>query len=265
MTGAGRPVALVREVTASFVSCVTARPVMPPLDPGLARLQHAAYVAALEAGGFAVFRAPPALEHPDSPFIEDTAVVIGDRALVTHPGHPSRRGEVAGVVAALAPWVEVAVMTEGTLDGGDVLQAGGKVFVGASLRTDPAGIAALARFCAPQEVVPVSVRATLHLKSGVSALDSDTVLWHPAACDRDALGGVLVVEVPGDDPEAANVVRLPDGSILVSRHHRTTADLVGSLEFPVRQVDVSEFARADGGLTCLSLRLRSVSAVSSDT
>jgi dimethylargininase len=114
-------------------------------------------------------------------------------------------------------------------------------------------------------VVPVEVRATLHLKSGASALDPETVLWHPAACHRRDLTGVRIVEVPGDDPEAANVVRLPDGSILVGHHQRTTAELVGSLGFRVRTVDVSEFARADGGLTCLSLRLRLSTAVSSAT
>lgn len=264
MTAAGRPVALVRDVPASFVSCVTAQPSVPPLDAGLARLQHAAYAAALQSGGFAVFRAPAAPRHPDSPFIEDTAVVVGDRALITNPGHPSRRGEVPDVAEALARWVRVEVMEEGTLDGGDVLQVGGRVFVGASMRSDAAGIAALARFCGSVEVVAVPVRATLHLKSGVSALDPDTVLWHPAACDRADLIGVRVIEVPGDDPEAANVVRLPDGSILTAQHHRLTADLAASLGFPVRTVDVSEFARADGGLTCLSLRLRSVGAVSSE-
>jgi dimethylargininase len=153
-------------------------------------------------------------------------------------------------------------VTEGTLDGGDVLQAGGKVFVGGSLRSDGAGIAALTRFCAPLEVVPIPVRATLHLKSGVSALDPETVLWHPAACDRRDLSGVGVVAVPGDDPEAANVVRLPDGSILVGQHHRTTADLVGSLGYRASGGCV-RVRRADGGLTCLSLRIRSVSTVSS--
>lgn len=265
MIAAGRPIALVRDVPASFVSCVTTRPAVPPLDAGLARLQHAAYAAALQAGGFAVFRAPAAPRHPDSPFIEDTAVVMGDRALITNPGHPSRRGEVPGVAEALSRWVRVEMMDQGTLDGGDVLQVGGKVFVGASERSDAGGIAALARFCGPVEVVPVPVRATLHLKSGVSALDPDTVLWHPAACDRADLTGVRVIEVPGDDPEAANAVRLPDGSILTAQHHRITADLASSSGFPVRTVDVSEFARADGGLTCLSLRLRAVSTVSSET
>lgn len=258
-----RPVALIRQVPDSFVSCVTSRPAVPPLDPIRAREQHAAYAAALEAGGFSVIVVPTAEAHPDCSFIEDASVVVGSRALLTNPGHASRRGEGVGVEAVLAGLVAVEAMGNGTLDGGDVLQVGGKVFVGVSARSDAAGVAALAEFCAPIEVVAVPVRATLHLKSGVSALDADTVLWHPAACDSDAFIGLRVVEVPGTDPEAANVVRLPDGSILVGAHHEVTADLVASLGYRVRSVDVSEFARADGGLTCLSLRLRSVTVVSS--
>ncbi len=258
-----RPIAVVREVPDSFVSCVTSQPAIPPLDPALARSQHAGYVAALEAGGFDVMRVPAAEAHPDCSFIEDAAVVVGRRALLTNAGHPSRRGEGSGVGAVLAGLVAVEAMTDGMLDGGDVLQVGGRVFVGVSRRSDAAGIAALAEFCAPIEVVPVPVHSTLHLKSGVSAVDEETVLWHPAACDRSALTGLRVVEVPGIDPEAANVVRLADGLVLTAAHHPGTADLVASLGHPVRSIDVSEFARADGGLTCLSLRLRSVSVVSS--
>jgi dimethylargininase len=260
-----RPLALVREVPDAFVSCVTTRPAVPPLDPVLARRQHAEYVAALEAGGFAVTRVAGDEAHPDSPFIEDTAVVIGDRALVTRPGHPSRRGETAAVAAVLGNWVAVETMTAGGLDGGDVLQVAGKVFVGAGGRSDAAGIAALTRFCAPAAVVPVPVRETLHLKSGVSALDAETVLWHRAACDRRDLTGVRVIAVEGDDPEGANAVRLADGSILMAAHHPSTADLVAAAGYRVSVVEVSEFARADGGVTCLSLRLRAVRAVSSES
>jgi dimethylargininase len=256
-----RPLAVVRPVPDSFVSCVTTRSAVPPLDPELARKQHAGYVAALESGGFTVEAAPVAEDHPDSPFIEDTAVVMGARALLTRPGHQSRRDEVGPVGTMLSRWVDVVPMVEGTLDGGDVLQMGDRVLVGASTRTDSQGIAALRRFADPVPVAAVPVRDTLHLKSGLAALDLETVLWHPAACDPAHLAGLRVIEVSGDDPEAANVVRLADGAILIGAHHGATAELVAGHGFEVRIVDVSEFARADGGLTCLSLRLRAVSAV----
>lgn len=256
-----RSVALVRAVPDSFSEAVTAVSPVPPLDPVLAREQHHAYAAALEAGGFAVLTVPGDEAHPDSPFIEDTAVIIDDAALLTHPGNPSRRGEVAGTEEALADLVTGERMpTEGTLDGGDVLQVGRTVLVGLSHRTDQAGADALEAFARARDrsVRRVPVRSTLHLKSGLSAVDDETVLWHPASCDRDLLEGLRVIEVPGDDPEAANVVRLPDGSVLVAAHQPRSAELVAGLGLRPVAVDVSEFARADGGLTCLSLRLRSV-------
>lgn len=256
-----RPVALVRAVPDSFSDCVTAAPPVPPLDPVVAREQHHCYAAALEAGGFAVVTIPGDEAHPDSPFIEDTAVIIDDAALLTHPGNPSRRGEVAGTQEALAGLVAVERMpVVGTLDGGDVLQVGRTVLIGLGRRTDQAGADSLEAFARARHrsVRRVPVRSTLHLKSGLSAVDDETVLWHPAACDRDLLDGLRVVEVPGDDPEAANVVRLPDGAVLVAAHQPRSAELVAGLGLRPVAVDVSEFARADGGLTCLSLRMRSV-------
>ena len=127
-----RPVALVREVPGSFVACVTSRPPVPPLDPSRARHQHAEYVAALEEGGFSVLKVPAAEEHPDCIFVEDVAVAFGRKALLTRPGHPSRRGETAGVRSVLADLVPVESMDEGSLDGGDVLHVGARVFVGLS-------------------------------------------------------------------------------------------------------------------------------------
>jgi len=106
------------------------------------------------------------------------------------------------------------------------------------------------------KVIPVQVGRVLHLKSGMSALDETTLLWHPDACDPAVLDGLEVLEVAGDDPEAANVVQLADGRILVADGHQKTASLVSRHGYPVVTVDISEFARADGGLTCLSIRIR---------
>jgi dimethylargininase len=256
-----RPVALIREVGDSFVRCVTTRPAVPPLDPVVARRQHAGYTAALEGGGFVVRRIPANEAHPDGCFIEDVAIVVGESALLTRPGHPSRRGEIGGVEEVLRGLVEIDRVGPGaTLDGGDVLQVGTTVFVGVGRRTDAAGADAVERFCAPlgRSVVRVHVGAVLHLKSAMSALDTETVLVHALGADRASLSPKRVVEIGGHDPEAANVVRLADGTILVAAHHARTAELVASLGYPVASCEVSEFARADGGLTCLSLRLRDV-------
>ena len=250
------PVALVREVTDSFTRCVTRRPPVPPLDPAVARSQHEAYRRALAEGGFDIRVIPGDEAHPDGCFIEDAAVVVGSEALIARSGHPSRRGEAEPVAEALADLVGVVRLEEGTLDGGDVLQVGSVVYVGVGRRTDAAGAAALSAVCERQgrRVVRVPVGEPLHLKSAVSALDDETVLWHRSCGSREAFSGVRVVEVPGEDPEAANVLRLVDGRVLCA--HGMTADVAAAAGFEVARCDVSEFGRADGGLTCLSIRLR---------
>ncbi len=252
------PTALVRAVGDSFTRCVTARPAVPPLDPQVARRQHEEYRSALQSGGFAVVVIPAEEDHPDGCFIEDAAVVVGGAALLTRPGHPSRRGEIRSVEHALGGLVPIDRMAgDATLDGGDVLQVGRTVFVGVGRRTNEAGAEALERFCAPlgRRVKRVPAGPSLHLKSAATALDDETVILHRSV-DPEPFGSLRVVTVGGDDPEAANVVRLADESILVAAAHDETAGVVSALGRPVARVEVSEFARADGGLTCLSIRLR---------
>ena len=206
-------------------------------------------------------RVPADESHPDGCFIEDAAIACGESALLTRPGHPSRRGEVSAVAAALGDLVEVdRVQGEATLDGGDVLQMGTVVFVGVGRRTNAAGADQLERFCSPRgrSVIRVPVGDSLHLKSAVSALDAETLLVHRSVPDPGVFSGVRMVLVGGDDPEAANVVRQADGVILVASHHEPTAELVAGLGYSVDSCDIGEFARADGGLTCLSIRLRDV-------
>lgn len=241
---------------------MAATPPVPPLDPGVASVQHAAYVECLQEHGFAVVVVDADERHPDGCFIEDTAVVIGDTALITHPGHPSRRGEVESVAAALEPFLGLERMTApATLDGGDVLQIGGQIFVGVGSRTNQQGFEVLADFARRMgmTISPVQPEGVLHLKSAATALDDDTVLLHGGFVDPAVFEGFRVIQVEGTDPEAANVVRLGDGSILIGHGHDSTADLVAGLGYPVVRVDVSEFARADGGLTCLSIRIRGTS------
>jgi dimethylargininase len=252
------PFALVREVTDSFVRCVTSRPADPPLDPQLARQQHQSYREALVGGGFEIVVVAGDEAHPDGCFIEDAAVVVGDAALIARSGHPSRRGEEGPVSAALAGIVEIERLGEGTLDGGDVLQVGGRVFVGVGRRTDLTGATTLADLSRRQGRVPVLVDAAdaLHLKSAVTALDDETLLWHRAAGAPETFAPLRVVDVGGDDPEAANVVRLADGRILCASAQERTIEAVTRAGHTAVTIDVSEFGRADGGLTCLSIRVR---------
>lgn len=253
-----RPVALLRAVPDSFTAALSSRHSVS-IDVAKARAQHEAYRAILEAGGFATRMLPADEAHPDCPFVEDTAVVIGDRALATVPGHPSRRGETSVVVEALRELVRVETMEPpATLDGGDVLQVAGKVFVGMSARTNREGIEALAGFAAGcgRPVIAVPVPGGLHLKSSVAAVGDGMVV----ACgvEPTLLEGIAVIPLPGPDHEAANVVRLPDGNLVVAAEHPATARLLERRGFTVVPAEVSEFAKADGGLTCLSVRLRDV-------
>jgi dimethylargininase len=253
------PIAVVRGVASTFAECVTEHPPEPPLDVDAARAQHQSYVRLLEAGGFAVEAIPADDDHPDCCFIEDTAVVVDDAALLTRPGHPSRAGEAAAVGEALRTLLDVEEMaTPATLDGGDVLQVGATVFVGVGARTNRQGFESLRRFAGSRgrRVAPVEARGVLHLKSAATALDDHTVLVDPRAVSVSVFEGLRVVEVPGPDRHAANVVRLVDGSILAASHHEATAGLLSDAGYRVVTTDVREFGRADGGLTCLSVRLR---------
>jgi dimethylargininase len=252
---------VLRGVPDSFASSLSSLDPPPRIDVSVARAQHATYRAALEQGGFATHMLPPDEQYPDSVFVEDTVVVMGRRALITRPGHPERRGEVTAVADALSGLLGVEMADPASrLDGGDVLQVGATVFVGRSSRTDRRGIEAVERFASPmgRTVVPVPVQGVLHLKSAATALDEGTVLVWVRAFERGAFRGLRVVPVEGDDPEAANVVRLPNGSVLVAGGHPGTAALLEREGFEVAVVGVSEFAKADGGLTCLSVRLRDV-------
>jgi dimethylargininase len=137
-----------------------------------------------------------------------------------------------------------------------VLQVGRRVFVGASKRTSPAGIAALRRFAGRGTVVMVRVIDVLHLKSAATALDDRTLLVEHGRVDESAFEGLRIVAVAPGEAHAANVVRLPDGGVLAAAAAPRTAETISGAGFEVATVDVSEFARADGGLTCLSVRIR---------
>ncbi len=248
--------ALVRRVPDSFARSLRPDDGAPAPDPGGARVEHAGYVAALEAAGYRVRSLPADEAHPDCPFVEDVAVIIGDVALVTRPGAPSRRGEAGPVAAALAADFPVESMAApATLDGGDVLQVGARVFVGRSARTNDAGISRLAELAGGVEVVPVDVAGpVLHLKSAVDGLAADTVLVQPGFVDESVFGGLRILHTAPGEAGGANVLPLPGGRILVADHCPETARVLATAGFEPALLAAREFARADGGLTCLSIR-----------
>lgn len=248
--------ALVRELSPSFTRALVreAADAPPSLERG--RAQHAAYVAALEARveSLTVLAGDPAF--PDCCFVEDQAVVSRGIALITRSGAPSRRGEADPIAAALAPYLELRRMqAPATLDGGDVLEVGGHLFVGCSERTNAAGIATLRSVFEPVglRVVPVEVPDALHLKCFVSSPAPDVVLLAEGVVDPAVFRPAgRVVLVPAEESYAANTVAL-GAEVLVAAGYPRTLELVSELGLQPVVLDMSEIARADGALTCQSI------------
>jgi dimethylargininase len=250
-------IAFVRAVPDSFRNAITMG-FKPPLDVPRARQQHAGYRAALAAAGYEVEEIPADENHPDCPFIEDVAVVLGSVAVITRPGAAQRRGEVPAVAARLgALRATEQIEGPGTVDGGDVLVMGRTVYVGRSARTNDAGIAQLRSIAAAAgfEVVAVPVTRVLHLKSAVASLDTETLLVAPRCIDAAPFAGYRLIEKEPSEEHHASVLRLRSGPLLVTTTAPVTVGRLAAAGYETLPIDVSEFQAADGGLTCLSLLL----------
>lgn len=250
------PTALVRAPSSRLAEGELTHLERTTVDQGLADEQWDAYVAALAAEGFDIVDVPPAEGHPDSVFVEDAVVVLGDTAIITSPGAESRRGETDGVRETVRELgLSVAqIDLPGTLDGGDVLQVGSTVYVGRGGRTNAEGIRQLRAIAAPlgYAVVAVTVTKALHLKSVVTALPDGTVIGAPKLVDNPAVFErfLQVPEVAG----SAVVVLGPD-AVLMSAAAPKTAALIADLGYRVVTVDISEFEKLEGCVTCLSVRI----------
>jgi dimethylargininase len=228
-----------------------------PIDYGLAVRQHEAYCRMLEHCGARVRTLDVNRDLPDSVFIEDTAVVLDEVAVLTSMGAPSRRAELAGIEPELRRYREVErVSLPATIEGGDVLRVGRRLLVGRSSRTNAAGVHALATVAVRfgYDVIPVPVRGCLHLKSACGALADGRLLVNPDWLDAGALRGFELVRLPDAERDAANVALVGD-HICLPASHPETAEMIRRLGFAVETADVSEFAKADGCVTCMSLLL----------
>jgi dimethylargininase len=248
-------VALTRAVPPSIVRCELTHLAREPIDVAGAAAQHEAYVDTLIRLGCTVERLSDEPDKPDSVFVEDTAVVLDELAVITRPGAESRRGETASVAAALAEYRELAcIKAPGTLDGGDVLRAGQRIYVGVSGRTNAEGVRQLADLLAPRgyDVSAIEVRGCLHLKSAVSAVADDAILVNPRWVDVSRFRGFRRLEVHPDEPFAANAL-LVDETLVCAAAAPRTRERLGAAGFAVESVDVSELAKAEAGVTCCSL------------
>jgi dimethylargininase len=225
------------------------------IDVARALEQHEAYRATLARCGANVHVLDVNRDCPDGVFIEDTAVVLDEVAVVTSMGTASRRSEPDGIARALERFRPLErVVAPATLEGGDVLRVGETLLVGRTSRTNAAGIAALTAIARPRgmRVVGVAVRGCLHLKSACTALPDGALLVNRAWLDDGDLHGFALVDVPAEEPDAANVA-LAGGVVCISAAHPRTAEALARRGFRVETIDLSEFAKAEGCTTCLSL------------
>lgn len=255
------PIALTREVSPRLAECELTHLARSPIDIRVARAQHASYEELLASLGCDVRRVAPAPECPDSVFIEDIAVVFDELAVITRPGAASRRIESEAVVEALSALRPLArVVAPGTLDGGDVLVVGRRIFVGRTGRTNDAGIAQLRDVLVPHgyRVTAVDVTGCLHLKSAVTALDDAAIVLNPDWVRAADFAPLSSIAVDPTEPMAANVLRVGDALVYADAYPRTRARLEAR-GYHVHLVDASELAKAEGAVTCCSLILAAVS------
>ncbi|HEV8631502.1 MAG TPA: arginine deiminase family protein [Thermoanaerobaculia bacterium] len=261
MLAARRIVALTRPVSAAFARCELSHLPRTPIDVERAARQHAAYEELLVELGCTLERLPAEPEMPDAVFVEDTAVVVDELAVITRPGAPSRRAETASVEAALARHRPVArISAPATLDGGDVLRVGRRLFVGESARSDAGGIGQLRALLAPHgyEVTGVALRDCLHLKTAVTSVGDDLLLVNPAWVDTASFAGLGLLTVDPAEPFAANALLVPGaggaaGTVVLAAAFRRTRDRLAERGLAVRTVEVKEIAKAEGGVTCCSI------------
>jgi dimethylargininase len=247
--------AVTREVSPAMNRCELSYLDRVEIDIGRAAEQHRQYEACLRGMGAEVIALPAEADLPDSVFVEDPAIVVEEVAILTRPGAESRRLEGQSLAKALARFRPLRWMQEpATLEGGDVMRVGRTLYVGASARSNSAGIAQLAEELAGYgyAVKAVEVRGCLHLKSGCCYLGEGTVLANRAWVDIEALAGLRVVGVAPDEPWAANVLTIDDAALMPSSFP-ATAEIVRSLGWKVQTVDISELRKAEAGVTCSSL------------
>ena len=267
--------AVVRPPAPNFSSGLTTAGLGPP-DYALALAQHEAYCLALKQCDLILTRLEPEPLHPDSTFVEDTAVLTAQCAVLTRPGAPSRAGEIASIKKVLATYYPdvLSIQPPGTVDGGDVCEAGDHFFIGISERTNEAGAWQLAEVLAPfgytssfvdirglsgMKSVPGAIatgsasQRILHLKSGLSYIGDDRLVLIDQLASRTEFSKYDLVRVNDDEMYAANCVRVND-HVLLAAGYPVLDRKLRELGYQTIALDMSEFQKMDGGLSCLSLR-----------
>lgn len=248
-------IAITRHVSSRFNECELTHLARQPIDVGVARRQHHVYEQTLVSLGCQLVRLPELPELPDSVFVEDTAVVLPELALITRPGADSRRPEADSTADALHPYRNLLFIdAPATVDGGDVLVAGKQIFVGLSSRTNPAALEQMQHLLGNHgyQITAIEVKDCLHLKSAVTVVAPDTLLINPAWVDRSHFKDFEALEIDPSEPYAANGLPI-NGTVIFPRAFPETRARLEARGIKTASVDVSELAKAEGAVTCCSL------------
>jgi len=248
-------IAITRHISSRFNECEITHIERTPINLEIARSQHEAYVRALAELGCQVIELPEETELPDSVFVEDTAFILPEVAVITRPGADSRKPEVETIVPALSPYRPLLhVATPATVDGGDVLVAGKQIFVGMSTRSNREVVIQLNALLEDfgYKVWGVELRDCLHLKTAVTRVNDQTLLINKAWVDASNFPGYDLIEIDASEPFAANCLPVR-GKIIYPTTFPKTRNLLENKGFRIVPVDLSELAKAEGAVTCCSL------------
>ena len=253
------PIAFTRAVSPKLADCEITHIHRAPIDQSKAAEQHANYEAALSQAGLKIVRLPELPDHPDAVFVEDTALLLGDHAVILRPGAASRAAETQSTESILEDEFELLRLNDGHVDGGDVLRINQTLYVGASTRSNDAGIEALREAVAPIgfEVKRADLNGCLHLKTAATMIGPDRngeqiLLYSAESLDPSQIDGVVPLAVDPGEAGAANCLRIGDQLIMPAGYPRT-AQALRNRGFDLVEVDISELEKAEAGLTCLSL------------
>lgn len=248
-------IAITREISPRFNECEITHIERTPIDINVARAQHEDYVQALRHLECEVLELPVELNLPDSVFVEDTAFILPEVAVITRPGADSRKPETESIIRALSPLKRlVSIQEPATIDGGDVLVLGKRIFVGLSTRSNQEAIDQLNSLLGEYGyiVIGVQLHDCLHLKSAVSRLDDHTLLINKNWLDTHHFTDFRLIEVHPDEPFAANCLPV-GGTIIYPTTFPKTCVRLEEAGYNVLTIDVSELAKAEGAVTCCSL------------
>jgi dimethylargininase len=248
-------ISITREIGPRFNECEITHIERTPIDVDLARDQHHQYVNALKKLGCTVVELPAEIDLPDSVFVEDTAFILPEVAVITRPGAESRKPETESIIPALTPYKSLLYVREpATIDGGDVLVLGKNIYVGLSSRSNRAAINQLHELLHAQgyQVFGVELHGCLHLKSAVTRLDDKTLLINKSWVDAEHFKDFECIEVDAAEPYAANCLPIGEVVIFPTSFPKTCAE-IEERGYKILTVDVSELAKAEGAVTCCSL------------